>query len=317
MLLLRALLLLQTRVTLGSLLLGSRLIGSRLVLGETLLLCCVPLLLLLCLYRMLLLKLLSAGLLLRKPLLLLLAPPGGKGLGLLEAVFRRWGRLNATLGWNWASCYGDGRPTVVLAKELLAVLRGFLANLELGRHGRNALFVEDGNLLGPWTDVDPPGATVVGDASYVVDGDVPLVYVTNVGNIYAVYGAVVEEVVAAPVASLVSGAGVAVAIVDASVEADVASPEATMKAIAVGAVTIPVTGGPKRSRVRCSDPGAGYPEVACAGVVPVAGSPKVIRLGGGWLLILRKWWRWLRGFLDCVIACVDSGVVAAVVVVLL
>ena len=70
-----------------------------------------------------------------------------------------------------------------------------------------------------------------------------LVDVVHDGDIDIVVRAVVVEVAAAPVATLVADADISKSVVDAAIVADVGAPVATVKAIAVMVVT-PVAGGP-------------------------------------------------------------------------
>ena len=113
-------------------------------------------------------------------------------------------------------------------------------------------------------------------------------------------------------------AGVAVAVVDAAVEADVRSPEAAVKD--VDAVEeAPVTGGPKGAVEGRSAPCAGHPVVADGGVCPVAGGPEIVRRGGFGLLVDGKRRRRLVGLFDGLLACVylsigGRGVVVIVIV---
>jgi hypothetical protein len=95
----------------------------------------------------------------------------------------------------------------------------------------------------------------------VVHVDVALVHVMHHGNVDVVHGAVVIEMARIPVSTLVAGAYVPKAIVNAAIEADVRSPIATEEAIVVVCIA-PVAGCPKRSRIRCLNPNAWHPVVA-------------------------------------------------------
>jgi hypothetical protein len=79
---------------------------------------------------------------------------------------------------------------------------------------------------------------------------------------------------AAPVAALVADADVAKAVIDAAIVADVWTPVATVKAIAV-IVVAPVAGGPERALIGSLHPSAGNPVVTASTPGPVAGRPKI------------------------------------------
>jgi hypothetical protein len=132
-------------------------------------------------------------------------------------------------------------------------------------------------------DVDAAAASVIGDAGRVVDDDGAVVDVSNV-DVHTVDGAVVVEVVSAPIAAVITVAGVAEAVVDASVEADVEAPVAVAPSPTV-VIPTPVAGGPEGTVVRRGAPCAGDPVVAGGTPVPVAGCPDVVWRGGYWLLV--------------------------------
>jgi hypothetical protein len=209
----------------------------------------------------------------------------------------------AWVGVRDAGLRGDGprggnhcRTALVDVVELLTVLRGFTLVLNLGGHGRNTGATHSCNLSLLWPDGDAASAAVVGDASVVVDDDGSVVDVGDV-NVDAIDGAVVVEVVAIPVAAVIPDAGVAEAVVDAAIEADVKAPEAAVEAPAV-AVPAPVAGGPEGSVVGRSAPGAGDPVVTGGSPVPVAGGPDVVGGGGDGLVVDRQRGRRLVGVLN-------------------
>jgi hypothetical protein len=76
-----------------------------------------------------------------------------------------------------------------------------------------------------------------------VDYDVALVDVRDMHTAEVVDDAVISELIAVPVASLVADANVAESIVHAAIEADVSAPIADMEAIAA-AIESPVARGP-------------------------------------------------------------------------
>ena len=103
-------------------------------------------------------------------------------------------------------------------------------------------------------------------------------------DIHIVEGAVVVEMAASPVAALVTEADVAKAVIDATIKADVRTPIAMVKAVAVVTVS-PVTGRPESAFVRSLNPHTGNPIVACRRISPVAGGPE-ITVAGSWRLVV-------------------------------
>jgi hypothetical protein len=178
----------------------------------------------------------------------------------------------------------------------LTILRSFVLVLDLGGHGRDSWTAHGSDLGRLRSDGDPASAAVVGDASVVIDDYSAVVDVGDVGA-DAVNGAVVIEVVAIPVATVIANAGVAEAVVNATVEADVEAPESTVEAPAV-VIPAPVTGGPEGAVVRRSAPGTGDPVVAGGAPIPVAGGPDVVWRGGFGLLVNGQWRRRLVGVFD-------------------
>ncbi len=147
-----------------------------------------------------------------------------------------------------------------------------------------------------WAAMGRGAATMAGRAGVVVDDDGAVVDVGDV-DVDPVDGAVVVEVVAAPIAAVVAHAGVAKAVVDAAVVADVEAPEAAVEAVP-SVVPAPVAGGPEGAVVGRSAPGAGDPVVAGGPPVPVAGGPDIVGRGGFRLLVDGQGRRWLVGVFD-------------------
>jgi hypothetical protein len=193
------------------------------------------------------------------------------------------GARDAGLRGDGAGSRDDCGAALVDAVELLAVVCGFALDLNLCGHGRSAWAAHGCDLGGLRPYVDAASAAVVGDACVVIDDDGAIVDVGDV-DVDAVDGAVVVEVIALPIAAVVADAGVAEAVVDATVEADVRSPEAAVEAPAV-AIPTPVAGGPESAVVRRSAPGAGDPVVAGRAPIPVAGGPKIIWRGSDGLVV--------------------------------
>jgi hypothetical protein len=103
----------------------------------------------------------------------------------------------------------------------LTIAGSFALVLKLGRHRRNSGTAHRCNFSRSWPHVDSASAAVVGHASVVVDDDRAVVDVGDASDIDAIHGAVVVEVISIPVAAVVTHTGVAEAVVDATIEADV------------------------------------------------------------------------------------------------
>jgi len=194
------------------------------------------------------------------------------------------GALYPGIGRDGPRRCGHGRTSTVCVVELLTVLLCLLAHRHLALHGCEARLRACGDLLRPRAGLDSARASVVGDAGDVVHHHRTVVDVGDVHVIDAGDGAVIEEVVSSPVAAVVAEAGVAEAVGDTAVEADVASPVAAVEAVAV-AIVAPVAGGPERAGPGSGDPDSGNPVVAGRGVSPVAGGPHVVGSRRGWLIV--------------------------------
>ena len=237
----------------------------------------------------------------------------------LWLIDRRWPNLrcDARVGGEGTWRCNDGGTASVCRVELRVVLGGLALVLKLGGHGWGAGAVHGCEFGGLRADVNAASASVVGDASVVVDHYSAVVDIGDVVNVDAVDGPVVVEAVSVPIAAVVAVAGVPEAIVDASVVADVRTPEAGMEAVAVTEEE-PVAGCPEGSGIGGGDPGSGNPVVAGGGVAPVAGGPEVVWRRSGWLVVDgERRWR-LVGFercLTCVYLIVVGGVGLVVVAV--
>lgn len=127
-----------------------------------------------------------------------------------------------------------------------------------------------------------------------IDYDVTFVDVRDVNAAEVVDYAVISELIAMPVASLVADADVAEAVIHSAIEADVASPVTAMEAVAT-AVESPIAGSPESAFIRRLGPCAGNPVIALRRPIPVTRGPQVARLRNGRLLIFGKCRRGLRG----------------------
>ena len=204
---------------------------------------------------------------------------------------------DGAVGCEGPRCGDDRGTSLVLVEELLAVLSGLTLVLDLGGHGRDSGAAHGRDFGRLWTDGNAAATAVVGDAVVVVvvDDDGAVVDVVDACDVYAIDGTVVVEVVAVPITAVVTRAGVAEAIVNTAVEADMGTPETVVEAVAVAKGT-PVAGCPEGSGVGSEDPGAGNPVEANGGVVPIAGCPKIVGGGGFGLLIGRERRRGRIGF---------------------
>src|SRR5277367_2467494 len=110
--------------------------------------------------------------------------------------------------------------------------------------GPSVVLAREPFLRGRWTRGDAAAPAVVADVR-VVDHDVPLVDVVYDRNVYFIDAAVIEKIVAAPVAAAVANAGITETVVDATVEADLWSPVAGVPDIGA-AIPSPVAGRPEK-----------------------------------------------------------------------
>ncbi len=207
------------------------------------------------------------------------------------------------------ACVGDDGPSegslrgcaVVLIEELLVILDGHLACLNLSVHRGRVVLVACGKLGRTGTDVDAAATAVVADAVYdppavadVVVYDVVAIHVVNDVDVHVGDSAVVVEVVILPVAAVVADSDVAETVVDAAVEADVWAPVAVVEGV-TAAIEAPVGRCPEGAVVGRWAPCAGDPVVAGIGIAPVAGGPEVIGFWCRRLVILGERRRGLVG----------------------
>jgi len=181
--------------------------------------------------------------------------------------------------------------TLVLCEELLLVRRRSAVDLYLRLDGRRVVFVHGRDLGWAWANVETAVAAVVADAVFDLSAVRDVIYdhraVVDIGDVAVDMGdgAVVVEVVALPVAAIIAGADVAIAVVNAAVEADVNSPIAVMEAV-TAAVEAPVGRRPKRAIIGRRAPYAGGPVIATRSVSPVAGGPEIVGFRGGRLVVI-------------------------------
>lgn len=199
----------------------------------------------------------------------------------------RSGTRDARLRSDGARRSNHGRTASVHVVELLTVLRGFALDLELRGHGRRAWAAEGCDLRWLRSRGKATPATVVGNASVVVDDHGAVVNMSDVDEVNSIDRAVVIEVVPTPVAAVVAESGIAEAVINTAIEADMRTPVPSVKAPTI-VVPAPVTGGPKSAIVGGRTPGAGNPVVAGRCPVPVAGRPEIVGSGSLGLIIFRE-----------------------------
>ncbi len=132
------------------------------------------------------------------------------------------------------------RFAVVLVVGELRVFGGLLACSHLRGHWARVGLMHCRDLRGARLNVDAAVASVVADAVggpstvvHIVDHDVVLVDVVNVGDVYVRDRAVVVEVMPVPVAAKVAEADVAKAVIDTAVKAHMWAPVAAVEHVMV------------------------------------------------------------------------------------
>src|ERR1700690_1276294 len=161
----------------------------------------------------------------------------------------------------------------------------------LSSHGRNMSLTFRCFFFRPRTLVDPTLATVVADPVHrgVVDHG-GVVGVVNVGNVYVVHCAVVEEAPIVPAPAFIAVTEVAEAVADAAVETYVQTPVAFMENKSVAAPT-PPGWSPEETGFRRHYPRTRHPIVAVGAIGPKAGRPNVALGRARGLLIHGQRWR--------------------------
>jgi len=212
--------------------------------------------------------------------------------------------MDVVVGREWV-CDGDHlRTSVIHRRKVAAISFGGLHLLYLRAHGRRVLLANRDDFSRTRPYLYPAGAVETDSIHLIVVDPVVVDVVDNV-DIDVIYGAVVVETIAVPIAALVAVSGVAEAVIDAAVVADVASPESKMPAVAVALVIVsPVARSPERTGIRRHHPSAGNPVIAVGGVVPVAGGPDVAVAGAGRLVVLGQRRRSIGGVVGRLIVVV-------------
>ena len=201
----------------------------------------------------------------------------------LIVLLDRRGSSYAAIGRNWLVHDRAGRAAMIDVRKLCPVGAGNALILDLIPHGRGMLIVPCRQFRWTGSHLDSTRAAIEAHACATAEVVAALanIDVMNPAAAHVVVRAVVIEVAAAPIASLVSDANVAEAVVDAAVVADVGAPVATVKPVAV-MVETPVAGRPKSALVGSLNPYAGHPVVSALTPGPVTRRPHVVvpgRLG--------------------------------------
>jgi len=208
-----------------------------------------------------------------------------------------------------------GRAAMVDIGKLSPVAASNVLVLELRPHGRSMLLVASRQLGGPGSDLQATRSAVEADTDAA---PVLVAHWAVIDVVYDVYvdivvRTVVVEMAAAPVAALVAKSYIAKAVVHAAIVADVGTPVAAVKAVAV-MVIAPIARGPKSALVGSLDPHAGHPVISAITPSPVAGRPEVVVAGSGRLVVFGQ----RRGRLIRVFNRLSAiaGIVRALVIVL-
>ena len=208
-----------------------------------------------------------------------------------------------------------GRAAMVDIGKLSPVAASNVLVLELRPHGRSMLLVASRQLGGPSSDLQPTRSAVEADtdAAPVLVAHWAVIDVVYDVDVDIVVRTVVVEMAAAPVAALVAKSYIAKAVVYAAIVADVGTPVAAVKAVAV-MVIAPIARGPKSALVGSLDPHAGHPVISAITPSPVAGRPEVVVAGSGRLVVFGQ----RRGRLIRVFNRLSAiaGIVRALVIVL-
>ena len=180
---------------------------------------------------------------------------------------------------------GDRRMAVVLREAQRRILARHLYMIHLLGGRRGVLRARGGDLLLCGRRREAAGAAVITDLRPMGDGERLLIDIgqTNIAEI--VGRAIVEETIAPPVAALVTGAAITMAIVHAAVKSDRGAPIARIES--KGAVSpAPITRRPQQAAARRLGPGARNPVIAgIVGIGPVTWRPDIAGAGNRRLIV--------------------------------
>ena len=202
------------------------------------------------------------------------------GRNLLARRPRSGGLCLNDIGLEVAGPLGRGNsraaPVLGLAQRRVLLCRPYVLLLQ-GRR-LHMLFATICDLLRRCASSEAPLAAVEAHAGRLGRPDRLTEHVGDIGHIGNVVDcAIIKETAAAPVTAFVSGATIAVSVVDPAVEADMLAPIPGMEAVSVVLVP-PISRRPKQTEAWRLDPGPWDPEIAVLVVErPIAWRPKPAR----------------------------------------
>jgi hypothetical protein len=173
---------------------------------------------------------------------------------------------------NWASRNRDRGTAMVLIEELLLVLRRLRPYLHLRGQRRDAPLVQHHRFRRQGTGHDPASAAVIADAGVDVHRHIAHIDVVDHGGVHAVHRTVIEEMMVAPIAAVVSMARVAKAIRNPAIEANMETPVSMVEAVRI-VVESPIARRPESAFIRRGDPYARHPVIASRAPCPIARRP--------------------------------------------
>jgi hypothetical protein len=160
----------------------------------------------------------------------------------------------------------------------------------LNRRGRSVALMREGLLPGGGTRFDAAATAVIADASGVLN-NLLSIYVVDDRCVDVVHLTVIKKASAVPITAGITVADVAIAVVDASIEADLRVPVASIPEVNPVAPT-PVSRSPQQSNLGRFHPRSGNPVIAAVfGVAPVARRPD-ITLARAYGLRVNRQHRW-------------------------
>jgi hypothetical protein len=144
----------------------------------------------------------------------------------------------------------------------------------LYRHGRNVALMREGLLPRGGTRFDAAATAVIADASGVLN-NLFSIYVVDDRCVDVVHLTVIKKASAVPITAGIAVADIAIAVVDASIEADLRAPVSNVPDVNPGTPT-PVSRRPQQSNLGRFHPRSRNPVIAAVFVVaPVARRPDI------------------------------------------
>jgi len=195
----------------------------------------------------------------------------------------------ASLKLAWPRRGHDIWPTVVYRSKLGSVLAREVLMLLLHVGWFNVPVVLRCHFTRGRPGAEPSRAAIVTDPSHrCIINHCLGIHVPDVNYIYVIYGSVVKEASAPPIAPCVPYAYVSESVIDPTVKTDMRAPIPRVPE-KESAAPAPVTGSPQESRRGRDHPGAWDPVVAVRGIIsPIAGSPDVTWAGADGLGVDRQ-----------------------------